>query len=215
MENQKGSVHVKPLSLWDLSSAFVVLGLGISLAILVFLIERIICVAAKTHNQSHISVLVIAPEFSTSSNCSPDAILPLPKLIPLPELQTLSETLPNSKPVNMSLNHHAMVTSENNYWCSCCYECVLKFLFHTLPLSLSLWNVPSMLVISPNQNVVVRRENVGSYGKTLEKERNDQSIVHKNDINTVPNSLIKFHILIFLVKCFSWFYLFTSVLLVR
>ena len=50
MENQKGSVHVKPLSLWDMSSAFVILGLGISLAILVFLIERIIFVAAKTFN---------------------------------------------------------------------------------------------------------------------------------------------------------------------
>ena len=41
MENQQESAHVKPLSLVDMSSAFVVLGLGISLSILVFLIELI------------------------------------------------------------------------------------------------------------------------------------------------------------------------------
>ena len=41
MENQKASSRQKALSLVDLSSAFVVLGLGISLSILVFLIELI------------------------------------------------------------------------------------------------------------------------------------------------------------------------------
>ena len=41
MENQQATAHVKPLSLVDMSSAFVVLGLGISLSILVFLIELI------------------------------------------------------------------------------------------------------------------------------------------------------------------------------
>jgi hypothetical protein len=41
MEHQKASSHQKPLSLVDMASAFVVLGFGISLAILVFLIEVI------------------------------------------------------------------------------------------------------------------------------------------------------------------------------
>ena len=41
MENQQASAHVKPLSLVDMSSAFVVLGLGISLSIFVFLVELI------------------------------------------------------------------------------------------------------------------------------------------------------------------------------
>jgi hypothetical protein len=41
MENQKGSVRVKPLSFTDLSSAFIILGLGFSLAFLVFLSEHI------------------------------------------------------------------------------------------------------------------------------------------------------------------------------
>ena len=41
MENQQASARVKPLSLVDMSSAFVVLGLGISLAFLVFLLELI------------------------------------------------------------------------------------------------------------------------------------------------------------------------------
>ena len=41
MENQKASSRHKTLSLVDMSSAFVVLGLGISLSILVFLIELI------------------------------------------------------------------------------------------------------------------------------------------------------------------------------
>ena len=39
MEHQKSSARHKPLSLIDLSSAFVVLGLGTSLAALIFLIE--------------------------------------------------------------------------------------------------------------------------------------------------------------------------------
>jgi len=39
MENQKGSARQKPLTLVDMSAAFVVLGLGISLAVLVFLLE--------------------------------------------------------------------------------------------------------------------------------------------------------------------------------
>ena len=41
MENQKVSSGQKPLSLVDMSSAFVVLVLGVSLSILVFLIELI------------------------------------------------------------------------------------------------------------------------------------------------------------------------------
>ena len=41
MENQKGSARAKPLTLVDMSSGFVVLGLGVSLSILVFLIELI------------------------------------------------------------------------------------------------------------------------------------------------------------------------------
>ena len=41
MKNQKASSHQKPLSLVDVSSAFVVLALGISLSILVFLLELI------------------------------------------------------------------------------------------------------------------------------------------------------------------------------
>ena len=45
MENQKGSVGVKSLSLYDLSSAFILLSLGWVLAFLVFLIERVIYVA--------------------------------------------------------------------------------------------------------------------------------------------------------------------------
>ena len=42
MENQKGSDGVKSLSLTDLISAFIILGLGYSFAFLVFLIKRII-----------------------------------------------------------------------------------------------------------------------------------------------------------------------------
>ena len=41
MENQRGSARAKRLSLVDLSSAFVLLGLGTSLAVLVFLFELI------------------------------------------------------------------------------------------------------------------------------------------------------------------------------
>ena len=41
MEYQKASSRHKALSLVDMSSAFVVLGLGISLSILVFLIELV------------------------------------------------------------------------------------------------------------------------------------------------------------------------------
>ena len=41
MKNQQASAHVKALSLTDMSSAFVLLGLGLSLAVLVFLIELI------------------------------------------------------------------------------------------------------------------------------------------------------------------------------
>ena len=52
MENQKSSVRVKPLSLTDVSSAFVILGFGLSLAFLVFLIERIVHVAKITHCHS-------------------------------------------------------------------------------------------------------------------------------------------------------------------
>ena len=41
MENQKATTRQKVLSLVDMSSAFVVLGIGVSLSILVFLIELI------------------------------------------------------------------------------------------------------------------------------------------------------------------------------
>ena len=41
MENQQASARIKPLSLVDMSSAFVILWLGISLSVLVFLIELI------------------------------------------------------------------------------------------------------------------------------------------------------------------------------
>jgi len=41
MENQKATSRQKVLSLVDMSSAFVVLGLGVSLSILVFIIELI------------------------------------------------------------------------------------------------------------------------------------------------------------------------------
>jgi hypothetical protein len=41
MENQQASAHQKALKLADMSSAFVVFGLGISFAILVFLVELI------------------------------------------------------------------------------------------------------------------------------------------------------------------------------
>ena len=39
MENQKGSASFKALSLWGMSSAFIVLDFGLSLATLVFLLE--------------------------------------------------------------------------------------------------------------------------------------------------------------------------------
>ena len=41
MENQQASAQIKPLSLVDMASAFVVLGLGLSLAFLVFLLELV------------------------------------------------------------------------------------------------------------------------------------------------------------------------------
>ena len=41
MENQKASTRQKALSLADMASAFVVLGLGVSLAVLVYLFELI------------------------------------------------------------------------------------------------------------------------------------------------------------------------------
>ena len=41
LENQKGSARQKSLNLYDMSTAFVILGLGISLAVLVFLLELI------------------------------------------------------------------------------------------------------------------------------------------------------------------------------
>ena len=47
MKNQKTSARQKSLSLSDLSSAFVVFGLGIALSILVFLIELIEKIAKK------------------------------------------------------------------------------------------------------------------------------------------------------------------------
>ena len=96
MENQKGSVRVKPLSLTDLSSAFVVLGLGISLAFLVFLIERIIHVA-KTNNRFRRknNVLVVPPTPTVISlNRSPtNAILPFPEQLP-PSQNRLSPAAP-------------------------------------------------------------------------------------------------------------------------
>ena len=47
MKSQQVSASIKPLSLVDMSSAFVILGLGISLAILVFIFELIIKRAMK------------------------------------------------------------------------------------------------------------------------------------------------------------------------
>jgi hypothetical protein len=41
MENQKASSRQRALSLGDMSSAFIVLGLGLNLAFLVFLLEVI------------------------------------------------------------------------------------------------------------------------------------------------------------------------------
>ena len=61
MENQKGAVGVKPLSLKDMSSAFIVLGLGISLAFLVFLIERIIFRFTHRHHHRNRRNILVAP----------------------------------------------------------------------------------------------------------------------------------------------------------
>ena len=41
MENNQASARIKPLTLVDMSSAFVVFGIGMSLAILIFLLELI------------------------------------------------------------------------------------------------------------------------------------------------------------------------------
>ena len=62
MENQKGSVRGKALSLSDMASAFVILGLGTSLAFLVFLVERIIHLAqSHRHSDAAKIVIVVAP----------------------------------------------------------------------------------------------------------------------------------------------------------
>ena len=60
MENQKGSVRIKPLSLTDLSSAFIILGLGLSFSFLVFIIERFVH-AVKIYRRSGIKIIVLAP----------------------------------------------------------------------------------------------------------------------------------------------------------
>lgn len=61
MENQKGSVRIKPLSLTDLSSAFIILGLGLSFSFLVFIIERFVH-AVKIYRRSGIKIVkVLAP----------------------------------------------------------------------------------------------------------------------------------------------------------
>ena len=53
MENQQADARQKALSLVDMSSAFVVLGLGLSLAILVFLLELVYkCITTTTLIQS-------------------------------------------------------------------------------------------------------------------------------------------------------------------
>jgi len=106
MENQKGSVRVKPLSLTDLSSAFVVLGLGISLAFLVFLIERIIHVAKTNSQFRHKNdVLVVAPAPTVISlNHSPtNAILPFPEQLP-PSQRRLSPAAPE---LNVPKSEHS------------------------------------------------------------------------------------------------------------
>jgi len=41
MDNKKGSAHYTSLSLWGMSSAFIVLALGISLASISFLLELV------------------------------------------------------------------------------------------------------------------------------------------------------------------------------
>ena len=54
MENQKGSAGQKSLSLVDMASAFIVFGIGMSSAILVFLLEVIYY---KIHKGSFTAVL--------------------------------------------------------------------------------------------------------------------------------------------------------------
>ena len=58
MENQKASSRHKPLALVDMASAFVILGLGISLSVLVFLIE-LIYKRIKNHYFDEDDVIVI------------------------------------------------------------------------------------------------------------------------------------------------------------
>jgi len=66
MENQLPSTHAKPLSLVDMTSAFVVLCLGISFSIVVFLLELIYKRVTsridrqKRNNKSQFSVLPAA-----------------------------------------------------------------------------------------------------------------------------------------------------------
>ena len=57
MENQRSDAGQKSLSLVDMASAFVILGLGISLSILVFLIE-LIYKRIKTHYDTVIRPVV-------------------------------------------------------------------------------------------------------------------------------------------------------------
>ena len=93
MENQKGSVRVKPLTLTDLSSAFIILGLGFSLAFLVFLIERVIHVA-KTKHQSDDNVKMNLPKLRLVIPIKPTTVAAI-KLKPS-NFQPISETTSSS-----------------------------------------------------------------------------------------------------------------------
>ena len=96
MENQKGSVRVKPLSLTDLSSAFIILGLGFSLAFLVFLIERVIHVAKTKHHQSDDNVTIMnLPKLRLVIPIKPKTIAAI-KLKPSHVFLPISEATPSS-----------------------------------------------------------------------------------------------------------------------
>ena len=82
MENQKGTAHIKPLSLTDMSSAFVILGLGISLSILVFLIE-LVYKRIKAHYFDDDQIRPVAPPRQNSPVNRP-AIREIIPAVPVP-----------------------------------------------------------------------------------------------------------------------------------
>ena len=95
MENQKGSVRVKPLSLTDLSSAFIILGLGFSLAFLVFLIERVIHVAKTKHHQSDDNATMNLPKLRLVIPIKLKTVVAI-KLKPSHVFLPISEATPSS-----------------------------------------------------------------------------------------------------------------------